>query len=43
MDPDEKQCIKEFISVGQKKGGAWVDYNRMNPETKQFEHNTPLS
>jgi signal transduction histidine kinase len=37
-DPDGKQYTKEFIAVGQKKGGGWVEYKRMNPETRQIEH-----
>jgi hypothetical protein len=37
-DPDGKQYVKEFVAVGQKKGGGWVEYKRMNPETKQIEH-----
>ncbi len=37
-DPDGKQYTKEFIAVGQKKGGGWVDYKRMNPETKKIEN-----
>jgi hypothetical protein len=36
-DPDGKQYTKEFIAVGQKKGGGWVDYKRMNPETRKIE------
>lgn len=36
-DPDGKQYTKEFIAVGQRKGGGWVDYKRMNPETKKIE------
>ncbi len=39
-DPDGKQYTKEFIAVGQKKGGGWVEYKRMNPETRQIEHKT---
>jgi signal transduction histidine kinase len=39
-DPDGKQYVKEFVAVGQKKGGGWVDYKRMNPDTKQIEHKT---
>jgi cytochrome c len=39
-DPDGKQYTKEFIAVGQKKGGGWVDYKRMNPETKKIEEKT---
>ena len=33
-DPDGKQYVKDFVAAGQKKGGGWVDYKRMNPETK---------
>ncbi|MDR3685037.1 MAG: cache domain-containing protein [Geothrix sp.] len=39
-DPDGKQYTKEFVAVGQKKGGGWVEYKRMNPETRQIEHKT---
>lgn len=39
-DPDGKQYVKEFVAIGQKKGGGWVDYKRMNPDTKQIEHKT---
>jgi hypothetical protein len=39
-DPDGKQYAKEFIAVGQKKGGGWVDYKRMNPDTKKIEEKT---
>ena len=39
-DPDGKQYTKEFIAVGQKKGGGWVDYKRMNPDTKKIEQKT---
>jgi hypothetical protein len=39
-DPDGTQYTKEFIATGQKKGGGWVDYKRMNPETRQIEHKT---
>jgi len=39
-DPDGKQYVKDFVTVGQKKGGGWVDYKRMNPDTKQIEHKT---
>ena len=39
-DPDGKQYVKDFVAVGQKKGGGWVDYKRMNPDTKQIEHKT---
>jgi cytochrome c len=39
-DPDGKQYTKEFIAVGQKKGGGWVEYKRMNPDTRQIEHKT---
>ena len=30
-DPDGKQYIKDLLAVGQKKGGGWSDYKRMNP------------
>jgi signal transduction histidine kinase len=39
-DPDGKQYTKEFIAVGQKKGGGWVDYKRMNPADKKIEEKT---
>ena len=39
-DPDGKQYTKEFIAVGQKKGGGWSDYKRMNPDTRKIEQKT---
>jgi signal transduction histidine kinase len=39
-DPDGKQYVKEFLVMGQKKGGGWVDYKRMNPEDKKIENKT---
>ena len=39
-DPDGKQYTKEFIATGQRKGGGWVDYKRMNPEDKKIEQKT---
>jgi signal transduction histidine kinase len=39
-DPDGKQYVKENIATGQKKGGGWSDYKRMNPDTKKIEHKT---
>ena len=39
-DPDGKQYAKEFLSVSQKKNGGWVDYKRLNPETKKIEEKT---
>jgi cytochrome c len=39
-DPDGKQYTREFIAVGQRKGGGWVEYKRMNPESRQIEHKT---
>ena len=39
-DPDGTQYVKENIAVGQKKGGGWSDYKRMNPDTRKIEHKT---
>jgi hypothetical protein len=39
-DPDGKQYIKEAIAQSQKKGGGWMDYKRMNPDTKKIENKT---
>jgi len=39
-DPDGKQYIKENLAVGQKKGGGWSDYKRMNPDTRKIEQKT---
>jgi len=39
-DPDGKQYVKENLAIGQKKGGGWSDYKRMNPDTKKIEHKT---
>jgi len=39
-DPDGKQYIKDLLAVGQKKGGGWSDYKRMNPDTRKIEQKT---
>ncbi len=38
-DPNGKEYVKEFLSVA-KKGGGWVDYQFLNPESKQVETRT---
>jgi cytochrome c len=39
-DPDGVQYIKLQIAAGQKKGGDWVDFKRLNPETRKIEAKT---
>jgi signal transduction histidine kinase len=39
-DPDGKQCVKEFLIMGHKKGGGWVDYKHMNSDDKKIENKT---
>lgn len=36
-DVENKQFIKEFISVANSKGEGWIDYKWVNPVTKQIE------
>ncbi len=35
-DPNGKEFVKEFIATAQK-GGGWVDYQFINPESKKLE------
>ena len=39
-DPDGVQYIKLQIAAGQKKGGGWVDFKRLNPDTRKMEEKT---
>ena len=39
-DPDGVQYIKLQIAAGQKKAGGWVDFKRLNPETRKIEAKT---
>lgn len=39
-DPDGVQYIKLQIAAGQEKGGGWVDFKRMNPESRKIESKT---
>ena len=39
-DPDGVLYIKQQIATGQKKGGGWVDFKRLNPETRKIEAKT---
>ena len=39
-DPDGVQYIKQQIAAGQQKGGGWVNFKRLNPETRKIEAKT---
>lgn len=39
-DPDGVQYIKLQIAAGQQKGGGWVAFKRLNPDTRKMEAKT---
>jgi signal transduction histidine kinase len=39
-DPDGVQYIKLQIAAGQQKGGGWVNFKRLNPDTRKIEAKT---
>jgi signal transduction histidine kinase len=39
-DPDGVQYIKAQITAGQQKGGGWVNFKRLNPDTRKIEAKT---